>query len=272
MKERKVNDTIDDSSPEAGRTEETVKIRRGDLAKTLKETPSVPDSDDNPDQVLQPAHIADDAGNDIEIFSDNLELFADEFRNLPDEIRTRAYWSDIKERLLANNSLKLHMVEDMQGEGQLFGVDEEGRALFKDRGTHPVMYGYGKANRLIRIYDRDKNTSQMARIQKWATGEDIRKLVKRDGYELFKDDGKRRESSSPSFGLGDEMKMITAGTNKPFIACKSHNLMSWVESDDGSGLLALHAAHSYRTGHVDVIEIGPSAANDKIGVIRLFRV
>jgi hypothetical protein len=220
------------------------------IRKTLKGTPATPGSAEK----LEP-----------------IDRYRQEYDRLPPAIKARTTdtWEDIKKRLTPE---KLRHIQDMQGGGELFGIDMQGKVLFKDKGTHPVMYGYvyghDRKEHMIEIYDRDKNTNQMNRIDRWATCEEIRDYIK-EKYELFKDDG-MRISDSPSFGFGDEMEQAEAHTKKSFIFCKVHNLMSWVIS--GNDPETLHVAYNFKSGGVGIREIDPKAANERLGVIRMLRV
>lgn len=107
-------------------------------------------------------------------------------------------WGKVVEKLQRPHFLNpektgLEMAADMQGGGQLFGVNEEGRLLIKDRGTEPVMYGFDnveKVGKPMMIYDRDPG--EMANVEKWANYWDAYEAVygsegKPTGYELFPD-------------------------------------------------------------------------------------
>jgi hypothetical protein len=283
-------DTVHDSSSGAHNSvnengahaseEATVQVRR-DLKKTLKDTPAVKTGALPPP--IPQSHLRRKTPKDTPDAYDSVEklapidMYHKEYDRLPEAIRARATWADINKRLLANEGKKLELAKEMQGRGQFFGIDNEGRALFKDRGTHPVMYGYVNGNAgeyLIQIYDRDRNTSQMERVERWADGDEILKLVYEEGYELFKDDGKGSGPNLRAFGLSDEMKQAAnANTGRSFIACKSHNLMSWVVSGNNPKSLTLHVAASYKAGGVEIHDRLSSTASDhKIGVVRLLRV
>ena len=94
----------------------------------------------------------------------------------------------VAERLLANNSEKLKLAENMQGGGHLFHINEQGEVLFRDKGLEPVMYGYDDKNKLMQIYDR--NPEDMQKVKKWLNPHKIREQVLKDGYEklLFRKD------------------------------------------------------------------------------------
>ena len=139
--------------------------------------------------------------------SEKLEEYKEQYYGLPDEIKTRCPWEAITERLFANHSEKLNLAIAMQGGGEFFGIDSEGKALFKDKGVEPVMYGFDEECELLRIYDRDPK--QMKQVVEWAIYRAIVYQVYEDGYEPFPDDG--------DYGFSDEMKQALH-TNKHFVA------------------------------------------------------
>jgi len=146
----------------------------------------------------------------------------DVYEHMPEEIRDRASWQSITEKLYANNYEKLKKVQEMQGGGEFVGIDKAGRALFKDKGTEPVMYGFDKEGKLLRIYDR--NPEQMKKVEKWADYNEIRVQVLKEGYELFSDDG--------GYGFSDEMEQVTRHTEKHFVAGNNEMRASWLEFGD----------------------------------------
>jgi hypothetical protein len=191
--------------------------------------------------------------------------FKSEYESLPPGIQTRegCTWEKVWERLLANNSKKLKLAAAMQGGGQLFGVDAEGRALFKDKGTEPVMFGYDGKGKLLKIYDRDPE--QMETVRKWANYFEIRAQVRKDGYELFADDGNYR--------LSDEMKQVQDHTKEPFIASRDRKewRISWLESGDRPGGARL-VGFGPGGGRVYVLGYFPERSVDDCGAVRLLRV
>ncbi len=155
-----------------------------------------------------------------------LRLYRQEYSNLPEDIRARASWEDILFRLLDGEFKGLKLANAMQGGGQLFGIDRNGKALFKDRGVEPVMYGFDSEGGLMRIYDRDPE--KMAAIETWANYNVIRSQAHKEGYELFPFD----PANSDRFS--DEMTQVQAHTKEPFVASQNRRewRFSWLESDD----------------------------------------
>ena len=245
-----------------------------DLGKTLEDIPTVADGAGDSAEGSGANEFQENptvrGGRALDKSSEQpIDIYCREYNLLPEAIRARTTdtWEDICKRL---TSEKLQHIQDMQGHGQLFGIDVNGRVLFKDRGTHPVMFGFDENGRLLRIYDRDKNSKQMNRVQRWMNGAEIVRYVENQGYELFRDNGKRTSPDMNTYGFGDEMRQAEAHTKKPFIACQVHSLMALVRS--GSDPNALHVVFNYKNGRVDIRGIDSIANGDKIGVIRMTRV
>jgi len=180
---------------------------------------------------------------------------------LPDKIRKRASWQSIAEKLLANNCEKLKKVQKMQGGGEFVGIDKSGRALFKDKGTEPVMYGFDAEGRMREIYNRDPE--QMEKIEKWADYNEIREQVLGEGYELFNDCG--------DFRFSDEMNQVASYTGKHFIASNKEYLASWLESGD-KPVFAKHVNFHPSGDNIYVSEFSSKHRAANHGVIRLIRV
>jgi len=135
-----------------------------------------------------------------------------QYESLPDDVQDRCAWENIAARLLSENGKKLKLAQAMQGGGELFGVDREGRALFKDKGVEPVMYGFNVKGEPMQVYDRDPE--QMKQIKKRASCSEIRDRVREGGYELFPGDILSPDS------FGDEMTQAQDQTKQPFVASK----------------------------------------------------
>ncbi len=208
------------------------------------------------EEVLETPVTAESA--EAENLNPELTVYSQEYNRLSDNVKARDSWEAITERLLDNDSEKLKLVKAMQGEGQLVGVDWEGKALFKDKGVEPVMYGYDKKGNLLKIYDR--NPEQMEKVEKWVNYFKIREQVLEDGYELFTDDG--------DYGFGDEMKQAT-DTKEPFIASedRSEFRASWLESGDKPDLARIVNCNS-------VVSNSDPGGDGHVyyGVVRLLRV
>jgi len=200
---------------------------------------------------------------DTEAVNPELAVYYQEYIRLPADIKSRATWESITQRLLADDSEKLKLVQAMRGGGELFGIDAEGKALFKDKGVEPVMFGFDKEGKFIQIYDRD--SEQMEQVVKWADYSEIRQQVLKDGYELFADDG--------NHGFGDEMKQVTDHTNEPFVASEDRLgwRASWLESGDKPED-ARDAVFVPDGCYVRVYEASPMHRNVGCGAVRLLRV
>jgi len=191
----------------------------------------------------------------------DLLFCGDQYDHFPDEIRERASWETIAEKLFANECEILKKVQEMQGGGEFVGIDKRGRALFKDKGTEPVLYGFDKEGRLLRIYDR--NPEQMKKVEKWTDYNEIREQVLKDGYELFADDG--------DFGFSDEMEQVTRHTGKHFVAGDKEFRASWLEF--GAKPAYAKFIGFYSNGNRPLVAgCSPSYRGDDYGVIRLLRI
>lgn len=195
---------------------------------------------------------------EAENLNPDLVVYHQEYNQLPDNVKARASWEAIAERLLDNDSEKLNLAKAMQGEGQLVGVDAEGKALFKDSGIEPVMYGF----ELLKIYDRDPE--QIKKVEIWADYFKIREQVLEDGYELFADNG-------PCHAC--EMKQVIDHTKGPFVASedKTEWRVSWLESGDKPGV-ARYAFFNPGDGRVTIADREPAHGDERYGVTRLLRV
>jgi len=215
------------------------------------------------EEVIETPVTAESA--EAENLNPELTVYSQEYNQLSDNVKARASWEAIAERLLDNDSEKLKLVKAMQGEGQLVGVDSEGKALFKDKGVEPVMYGYDKKGNLLKIYDR--NPEQMEKVERWANYFEIREQVLEDGYELFTDDG--------DYGFGDEMKQATDHTKEPFIASEDRNecRVSWLESGDKPDLARIIQFQFGAAGGGIVVKSDPGGNGHVFyGAVRLLRI
>lgn len=200
---------------------------------------------------------------ETENLNPELVVYYREYTSLPDNIKARTSWEAITERLLENDSEKLKLAKAMQGEGQLFGIDSEGNALFKDRGTEPVMYGFNEKGKLLKIYNRDPE--RMKQVQKWADYNTIREQVLEEGCELFSYYGDRF--------FGDEIQQVRDHTQKLFIVSEDRKewRVSWLESGDSPDG-ARYIQFNPINGSVDVFKDHPLYWNGNYGAVRLLRV
>jgi hypothetical protein len=192
-----------------------------------------------------------------------LAVYREQYNSLPDDKKSLCPWVALAQRLSGE---KLKLAGAMQGGGQLFGIDKEGKALFRDKGVEPVMYGYDKDGKLLQIYDRDPK--EMKKVVKWANYFKIRDAVRgKDGnrYELFVDDG--------NGNFGDEMEQAQVYTKEPFIASRDRKewRVSWLESGD-KPVPARYVGFDPADGHVYVGDDRPGDTNDDYGAVRLLRV
>jgi len=196
-----------------------------------------------------------------------LDVYKQEYDRMSDEAKGRCAWKTVAGRLLANNGEKLKKVQEMQGGGQLVGIDKNGKVLFKDKGVEPVIYGFDKEGRLMKIYDYD--TEQVDQVETWADYHEIREQVLKDGYELFADDD--------NCEFSDEMRQVEAHTNEPFVASKDGGewRSTWLESGykPVTARSAFFIPHS--DSYMDSVEIDEDRSNDRgenCGAARLLRV
>lgn len=192
-----------------------------------------------------------------------MAVYKQQYDSLPDVIKARSSWEAITERLMENNSEKLRLTQTMQGGGQLVGIDAGGKALFKDKGVEPVMYGFDEKGRLLQIYNRDPK--QMKQVQKWADYSEIRGQILKGGYELFADDG--------HYNFSEEMQQVTDHTGEPFVASENREdwRVSWLESGDKPGS-ARGAGFDPVGGKVRVDAGHPELRGGRYGAARLLRV
>ena len=204
------------------------------------------------------------SGADEKVAEDpRLIAFEGQYKKLPGDVQARVPWKTIARRLLADDSEKLKLARAMQGGGELVGVDAEGKALFKDKGVEPVMYGFDKESKLMQIYNRDPE--QMAKVDKWADYFETRGQVLKDGYELF-------PYNNSDHGFSDEMNQVQSHTKGPFVAGKdmSEWRASWLESGDRPTLARIACFFDVvRRVCVDIND--PGERLDRYGAVRLLR-
>jgi hypothetical protein len=198
-----------------------------------------------------------------------LAIYRQQYDRLSDDTKLRCSWEAVVDRLLANGDERLKRAEAMQGGGELVGIDSEGKAMFKDKGVEPVMYGFDKEGKLIRIYDREPE--QMGKVEKWADYYKVREQVLKDGYELF--------AGGRNFVFSDEMKQVNKHAKQPFVASKDRKewRASWLESGDKPDLaqfVAFSPNESHRRGisrmHVSLFPTYRGTNGE--GAVRLLRV
>lgn len=178
----------------------------------------------------------------------------------------------VYDSLLAKNGLGLQRATAMQGGGELFGIDENGKFLFKDRGTEPVIFGFDAKENLLTIHNR--NPEQMEQVQEWATYEQIYEAVygpENDltGYELFPD--------SPDCEKIGMIRAIEEITDLPFVYGTEENeaRASWLNSGrnlapDVRTIHVIYYHCSFRYTLISPTLVGINE-NDR-GAMRLLRV
>jgi len=193
-----------------------------------------------------------------------LAVYHQEYSRLPADVKSRATWEAIAQKLLADDSKKLKLAKNMQGGGELVGIDSGGKALFKDKGVEPVIFGFDGDGKLVHIYDRDQEQI-IKQIKKWADYSEIRGQILKDGYELFPYEG--------DYDCSDEMKQVENHTKEPFVASKNREewRVSWLESGDCTAD-ARRAYFDPAGGRVGVGAYDPEHRYDGSGAVRLLRV
>lgn len=178
----------------------------------------------------------------------------------------------VYDSLLAKNGLGLQRATAMQGGGELFGIDENGKFLFKDRGTEPVIFGFDANGNLLTIHNR--NPEQMEQVQEWATYEQIYEAVygpENDltGYELFPD--------SPDCEKIGMIRAIEEITGLPFVHGTEGNeaRASWLNSGrnlapDVRTIRVVYYHRSFGYTLISLTLVGITE-NDR-GAMRLLRV
>jgi hypothetical protein len=230
------------------------------LAELISDTrPAVSGAGKLPEGEFEATHVKSEEAAE----NSALAVYRQSYDRLSDDAKLRCGWETAAARLLANGSEKLKKAEAMQGGGELVGIDSKGKALFKDRGVEPVMYGFDNEDRLICIYDREPE--QMGKIKKWADYSEIRGQVLKDGYELFADDG--------NYNFSDEMKQAEDHTKEPFVASKDRKewRVSWLESGDKPAVARFVLFYPV-VGRVLVGDDDPAHRVDSYGAVRLLRV
>ena len=135
-------------------------------------------------------------------------------------------FEQIEDALLKNKAEGLLKAAAMQEGGELFGIDENGKFLFKDRGTEPVRFGLDKDEKPVMIYYRDLAQAQLLR---YANYNEIYEAVygpegKPTGYELFPD--------APDYQKTGMVAAVEEITGAPFVrsANGAEYRSSWLDN------------------------------------------
>jgi hypothetical protein len=157
-------------------------------------------------------------------YLNTLASLVSDYTYLPDAICERRNLDDIIRALLAENGENLKKVAGLRGGGELFGIKKNGTALFKDFGTQPIIYGYGKDGGLIQM--DEYSPEQLRKMVRPGNYHDVRRCVHASGYELFYDQEKGGE---------DEIRMCEELTDEPLVrnaARDNQNVGTWLESGE----------------------------------------
>ena len=183
-----------------------------------------------------------------------LAAYKIQYEKLTNQHKNGSTWEKVAARLLANPE-KLEIALKMQGGGQLFYVTPDGTLEFKDKGMEPVLYGFDSVKELFSICNR--NSALMNKVVKWANSREIEVQVRKEGYELFEEDGNYR--------LSERMKRAAA-VNESNLFIASENKREWRYS-----LLKGMRSVYFRPVHEDIFVDGGNPANRNVfrGVVRL---
>lgn len=176
----------------------------------------------------------------------------------------------VEDALLANNAEGLIAVA-MQGGGELFGLDKNGKFLFKDRGNEPVMFGFDQADRPIMAYNR--NPAQMAQIRRYADYYQIYEAVygpedAPTGYELFPD--------CPDLQTTGMTEAIEEITGAPFVSSTDGDEFLFSALDNGRNpdrdAYARFLGFNPHNQWTSIYSDNPNGENMYRGAVRLLRV
>ncbi|MFA6917956.1 MAG: DUF4256 domain-containing protein [Candidatus Gracilibacteria bacterium] len=220
------------------------------------------------------AHIT--PGDDLSVAAESeeadprLATFKADFDEDP-KLKAKCSWTEIRNRLLANEGHYLTLAKAMEGGGVLFGIDKEGNPLISDRGDEPIMKGMNYKD------TRDRVLYKHTRLD--IAGEMVLSEDKQPistGYEMFPFlERSTRDNKST------EILQYESHTRKPFVKslngkeCRS----SWLESGEylprmeaRQAVVRPYSIHSYDVGAE--VEIDPPTFTGKntTGVRRLLRV
>jgi hypothetical protein len=183
-----------------------------------------------------------------------IDSFQKSYNNLPEDIKTRASWEDILKRLIDKNGEKLKLLSSYS---EFFGIDKQGRALFRIKGSAPVLYALTCQGKILSYFGEGLS----AKAKKWANYHEVRKQVIKEGYELFPYDtvdGK----PCPS----DEMEQVMDNIGEPLV--EKH--ATWLES--GHEPNYAYIAHLSTEACKVIIQHEDSDYRNCIGAVYLLRV
>jgi hypothetical protein len=183
-------------------------------------------------------------------------------------------WQEIVSRLAEKNSAKpektnLEMVSEMQGGGQLFGIDENGKLLFKDRckGGEPVMFGFDEKRELITVYDRGPEGMSKLKKYVYAKPLQIQDAVKMAGYELFPftDSNSVEKGIIGAAGLG---RIFVMGGSEDGRLEDRHSLLAYTDKECGA-----FVSFTAYEGKISVcLRLLVNVTGHNVGAVRLLRI
>jgi len=190
----------------------------------------------------------------------SLKRFEADYDKISPDLQAKCPWETAKARLLANDGLQLKRAEAMEQGGILFGVDENGKVLFADKGDEPIMKGMNYKDTRDRVLYKHDHLDKEGKIQ---LGEDNKPIS--TGYEMFPYSG--------DYDKSDEILQYESYTGKPFL--KSTNVIgyvsSWLESGEDP-FSPRDIVFNLRDGNVYIYDDDFNHGLNQRGVRRLLRV
>jgi len=204
--------------------------------------------------------IASGAGG-VDYVMDNettaqLRIIATQYENLPEQQKAKMTWTDLRNRLLANEDYYLDLVMGMQNNGVLIGFDNSGNPLFADSEPVPELFNldYNEARRRVMYRLRKDNETMYCGGVPVATG-----------YELF--------PAGDNDELSPEIEMFKQATGRHIV--NPDEYCEWAASWLESGEKPKRAKTAYRTYHTEDTTMESEDAEARflyLGAVRLVRV
>lgn len=190
----------------------------------------------------------------------SLQRFESDYKKLPKALKAKCPWKTAKARLSANDGEKLRLAQAMEQGGILFGVDNDGKLLFADKGDEPIMKGMNYPDTRARVLFKHDRLDKSGKME---LGEDEKPIS--TGYEMF--------PSAGNFDKSDEILQYESSTGKPFVTSPNgyEQRSSWLESGEDP---SLPRAVIFRpnVGSARVRNAFLQSENHNCGVRRLLRV
>jgi hypothetical protein len=204
------------------------------------------------------------------------QVYLDQYNSLPNAVKEKLDWTELVTRLLENDGAKLKQAEAMPRGAELFGVDAEGKALFRNRGVEPVMFAFNQEGEMAMFPERDSDEFRAIKPladhktgkARWAKYADVHPWAKEHGYEFFPYDIDDTKCFS------DEMKQVTDNIAQEFLVASADEKewrSVWLASGDNPG----HVQLAYFAPVVRVVDVGavrPGYADAVLGAALLLRV